>query len=88
MADQNPRNPLEPRGPSSIGTYAGLGLQFAIAILIFLFAGQWADKKLGTSPWLLIVGVFVGAAGAFYSIYRRLMADLHREEQAKKERKP
>ena len=84
MADQNPRNPRESRGPSSIGTYAGLGLQFAISILIFLFVGQWADKKLGTSPWLLIAGVFLGAAAAFYSIYRRLMTDLEKEEQAKR----
>ncbi len=72
------------RGPTSMSTYAGLGLQFAAAILIFLFLGQWADRKLGTSPWLLIAGVFLGAGGAFYSIYRKLMADLEREEREKR----
>ena len=26
-----------------------------------LHAGQWLDRKLGTAPWLLIIGVFTGA---------------------------
>ncbi|CAN5121183.1 hypothetical protein BH23GEM4_BH23GEM4_05110 [soil metagenome] len=53
--------------------YAGVGLQFAIAILLFLFAGQWLDERFGTTPWLLIAGVFVGAAAGFYTIYRKLV---------------
>ena len=60
--------------------YLGLGLQFGLAIILFMFAGKWLDEKLGTSPWLLILGVFVGAGGGFYSIYRKLMADQKRED--------
>lgn len=33
------------------------------------------------------MGVLVGAAAAFYSMYRRLMADLERDEQAKRRRR-
>lgn len=65
---------------ASAARYAGLGLQLVAAILIFLFVGNWIDRMLGTSPLFLILGVFVGAGGAFYSIYRRLMAELAREE--------
>jgi ATP synthase protein I len=86
MADKDPRNPLEPRG-TSVSVYAGLGIQFVTALLLFLFLGQWADKKLGTAPWLMIAGVFLGAGAAFYSMYRRLMADLEREERSKREKK-
>jgi hypothetical protein len=32
----------------------------------------------------VLIGVFGGAGAAFYSIYRKLMADLHREEGSKK----
>jgi F0F1-type ATP synthase assembly protein I len=60
--------------------YLGLGLQFGLAIILFMFVGKWLDARLGTSPWLLILGVFVGAAGGFYSIYRRLMQDQKRED--------
>lgn len=51
-----------------------MGLQFVAAILLFLFAGQWLDRRLGTSPVFVLAGVFVGGGGAFYGMYRKLMA--------------
>lgn len=51
----------------------GAGVQIAVSILLFLFAGRWLDARLGTSPWLLLLGVFVGFGASFYSIYRRLV---------------
>jgi F0F1-type ATP synthase assembly protein I len=66
--------------------YAGIGLQFAGSILLFLYLGQWLDARLGSGPVGLIVGVFVGAGAAFYSMYRRLMADLAREEAGRRSR--
>jgi hypothetical protein len=65
----------------SLAGYAGAGLQFALAILLFVYLGQWLDRRFGTEPWLLLIGVFVGAGGGFYSIYRKLMADLRRDEE-------
>ena len=70
-----------------MGAYAGLGLQFAVSILVFLFVGQWLDRKLGTAPIFLLVGVFVGAGGSFYSMYRKLMAIQAEEERRKKEQR-
>lgn len=65
--------------------FAGVGLQFAGAILLFLFAGRWLDARLGTEPWLLLAGVFVGAGAGFYSIYRQLViAPREREERARR----
>jgi F0F1-type ATP synthase assembly protein I len=45
--------------------FAGIGIQFAMTILVFAFAGVWLDSRLGTSPWLILISVFVGAAGGF-----------------------
>ena len=70
-----------------MGEYAGLGLQFAASIILFLYVGQWLDRKLGTAPWLLMTGVFLGAGASFYSMYRKLMAAQAREEAAKAARK-
>jgi F0F1-type ATP synthase assembly protein I len=53
--------------------FAGVGIQFAAILVLSAFGGIWLDRKLGTSPWLLIVLVFVGAAAGFYSLYRKLM---------------
>jgi ATP synthase protein I len=86
------REPREPRrsppreSATSGAAVAGLGLQFVVAILLFLFIGKWADERLGTEPWLLIAGVFLGAGASFYSIYRRLMADQKREDEARRGR--
>jgi ATP synthase protein I len=55
-----------------LSTLAGGGLEFAGAILIGLFGGQWLDRRLGTGPWLVVIGVFVGAAAGFVSLYRAL----------------
>ena len=89
MGDRPPDRPVERKrsnGPSA-AQFAGVGLQFALSILVFLYAGKWLDRKLGTTPWLLLVGVFVGAGGGFYSMYRKLMAAQAREEAARKARR-
>ena len=59
------------KGPSP-AVFAGAGFELAGCILIGLFGGQWIDKKLGTAPWLLILGVFIGAAAGIFNMYRTL----------------
>jgi F0F1-type ATP synthase assembly protein I len=71
-------------GTPSPGQFAGLGLQFVIAMLGGLYAGQWLDRKLGSAPWFLLIGVFTGAGLSFYSMYRKLMAAQAAEEAARK----
>ena len=68
-------------GSGPAGQFMGLGLQFVLSLLLFLYLGKWADGKLGTSPLFLILGVFIGAGAAFYSMYRRLKR-VEREEEA------
>lgn len=55
------------------GEYAGLGLQLAASIGLFLWLGWLGDGWLGTTPLLTIVGAFVGAGGGFYSLYRHVV---------------
>ncbi len=69
------------------GQMAGVGLQFAVAVVVFLFFGQWLDRKFGTDPVLTIICVFAGAGAAFYSMYRKLMAANAAEDAARNARK-
>lgn len=82
------QGPHAPRGAAekgtSVGEYAGLGLQFAASIVLFLYLGQWLDRRLGTAPWLLLACVFLGAGASFYGMYRKLMAAQARDEAARK----
>ncbi len=75
------------RASRAFGKYAGIGVQFAVSILLFLYAGQWLDRRLHSAPWGVLGGVAVGASAAFYSMYRRLMSDLERGEQGERERR-
>ena len=59
-----------------------MGLQFVVAILLCLFAGKWLDARLGTAPWLLVVGVFVGAGAATVAMYRKVFPPETRQPPA------
>jgi ATP synthase protein I len=50
--------------------YLAVPTLLAASILVGFFLGQWADKKLGTEPWLLIVGLVLGMATAGRELYR------------------
>lgn len=84
MTDPKPRaNPKSPGRTDelSAATYAGLGLQFIVGIILFLYIGKWVDARLGTSPAFLIAGVFLGAGGSFYTVYRKLIADQKKDDE-------
>ncbi len=65
---------LDARKQSEVYRYAGLGLQFAATIGLFGFAGHWVYGRVGTHPWLLILGVFLGFAAGLYYLTRKLPA--------------
>ena len=52
------------------------GIAYAAAISLFasvvagLIVGWLLDRWLGTSPWLLVVGLLLGAVAGFYEFIR------------------
>lgn len=66
--------PLEPNGPKHPGPmrYAGLGIQLAVSLLVFVWIGQWADRKFGTGGVLTILAALLGFGGTMYSVIRSL----------------
>ncbi len=75
MADdpQGPNPPSPGEETPSPWALAGLGMQFFVAVLLFVYAGNWMDARFGTSPLFLLTGVIGGGGGTFYLSYRRLM---------------
>ncbi len=51
--------------------YTHLGVQYCLTLLLFVFAGWWADQRLGCEPWLTIVGALLGFGVATYLIVRQ-----------------
>jgi F0F1-type ATP synthase assembly protein I len=50
--------------------YLGLGSSLAALVLVGLGAGYWLDGRLGTRPWLLLLGGVLGIAMALLELYR------------------
>ena len=64
-------DPERDKGPSPM-RYAGLGLQLAVSLLLFVWLGQWADRELGTGGVLTILAALAGFGGTMYSVIRKL----------------
>ncbi len=67
-----PTRDSKPTGEVSPWALAGLGMQFFVAVILFVYAGNWLDRRFHTAPLFLLCGVFVGGGGVFYLSYRRL----------------
>jgi F0F1-type ATP synthase assembly protein I len=74
MADRSGRTWAQ-----SFGPYLTMGIQLALAVVVFFFAGRWLDGQLGTAPWLMLAGLLVGIAGGLIKFLRTAVA-LGREE--------
>lgn len=65
------------RGNGSFWKYAGLAFSFAFTLAAGMYLGflmgQFLDRRLGTSPWLMLVGIFLGVGAAFRGLIRELM---------------
>ena len=62
---------LHKRKGLSGSQFAGIGIQFALSVVLFAFAGVWLDRKLGTSPLFVLVLVLGGAGLGFWSMIRK-----------------
>ncbi len=53
-----------------VGYFASLGMSVALSIFIGLALGLWLDKKFGTDPWLMFIGLAFGIAAGFSNVIR------------------
>jgi ATP synthase protein I len=64
----------EERGPSRSQTaqLVNLGTLLFACVAVGLAAGYFADRWIGTSPWLLLIGLAVGIVAAGVNFYRTI----------------
>jgi ATP synthase protein I len=69
---------MEPNGRSSrsILNLATVGTTLVACIVLGYFLGSYLDKKLGTSPWLVVAGVMLGTAAGFVGLFRTVSRNL------------
>jgi len=66
------------------GRYGSLGFEFSGMVLAGIFVGYYADRYLGTEPWLLILGAIGGLAGAVAHLLA-VLQQISRERQNNRE---
>ncbi|MDD5109837.1 MAG: AtpZ/AtpI family protein [Patescibacteria group bacterium] len=76
----------------AIGFAWRLGYSIAVPLVILLLAGRLLDKKFGTSPWFLLVGLGISFVITNILMFREAFRVMRQAEQedapAPKSKKP
>jgi F0F1-type ATP synthase assembly protein I len=64
------------RSPRSILNLMTVGTGLVACIVTGYLLGSYLDRKMGTSPWLLVAGVLLGTAAGFVGLFRTVSRDL------------
>lgn len=61
-----------------------LGYTIAVPLVILALVGRILDKRFGTSPWLLLVGIFLSLIISTLAVYYKAVKILSETERANK----
>jgi F0F1-type ATP synthase assembly protein I len=60
----------------SLADLLAVGTVLVACILLGYFLGNYLDRRLGTSPWMVVVGVLLGTAAGFVQLFRTVSRSL------------
>jgi ATP synthase protein I len=63
-------------GTRSILNLMTVGTGLVACIVAGYLLGSYLDRKLGTGPWLVVAGVFLGTAAGFVGLFRTVSRNL------------
>lgn len=56
----------------TLGQLSTIGLAFVFALVLGFGAGVWLDNRLGTAPWLSLLGFAMGLAAGILNVVRTM----------------
>jgi ATP synthase protein I len=62
--------PREPSSWKALAELSTVGMTLVISTVIGLAGGYYADRWLGTTPWLLLSGLILGIVAGFVNLFR------------------
>ena len=61
----------------ALGELSSIGLTLVISTVLGLVGGYYVDRWLGTTPWLLLIGLVLGIAAGFVNLFRSVSRAEH-----------
>ena len=58
---------------SALGLAWNLGYTIAVPIVVFALTGRFLDRKMGTTPWLLLAGILISIAVSSWLVYKKTL---------------
>ena len=58
---------------NAVGLAWELGYTIAVPIVALALLGRYLDKKMGTSPWILLFGILLSIAVSSWAIYKKTL---------------
>jgi ATP synthase protein I len=62
--------PREPSSWKALAELSTVGMTLVLSTVIGLAGGYYADRWLGTTPWLLLSGLILGIVAGFVNLFR------------------
>lgn len=74
MRDKGPSHDEEKLrgGATRLAVAVAIPTVFAVCALVGVFLGKFADDRLGTDPYLTMVGALLGVGAGFVELFRML----------------
>ncbi len=78
MADKTPQTPSDSSGRDKdttivmLQTIGDTTWRMFVPSVGFTLLGVWLDGRFGTKPWLMVVGIIIGAIGAFLLVAKQI----------------
>lgn len=73
LIKQTEHNREERAAWSALGLAWELGYTIAVPLVVLALGGRFADRKLDTSPWLLLVGIFISLIVSSWLVYFKMI---------------
>jgi len=87
MSVRRDRRRLNPGFLEALHFYTGVTMRIGVSLLLGFLAGYVLDSRLGTQPWLAIIGFFLGAGLGFWSVYDLIRLTLRKKKSKLKRRR-
>lgn len=64
------------RSDRAMVSLLAVGTVLVACVVLGYLLGSYLDTKLGTSPWLTMIGVLLGSAAGFVQLFRTVSRNL------------